>query len=86
MSIVALDSPTAATAPPSGSLAAPGAILLVACYELGHQPLALAGPLARLRRAGFDPTPVDTAVEDLSDEAIAAARLVAIAVPMHTAL
>jgi len=31
-----------------------GAILLVSCYELGHQPLSLASPLAVLREAGFD--------------------------------
>ena len=29
-----------------------GTILLVSCYELGHQPLALASPLAFLERAG----------------------------------
>ncbi|HEU4782646.1 MAG TPA: cobalamin-dependent protein, partial [Ktedonobacterales bacterium] len=64
----------------------PGAILLVACYELGHQPLNLASPLAMLRRAGFSPVAVDTSVSELSDTAIAAAHLVAISAPMHTAL
>ena len=64
----------------------PGAILLVACYELGHQPLSLASPLAILRRAGFAPAAVDTSVSELSDDAIAQARLVAISAPMHTAL
>src|SRR5437588_113517 len=29
-----------------------GDILLVACYELGHQPLAVAWPAAALERAG----------------------------------
>lgn len=67
-------------------MSAPGEILLVSCYELGHQPLSLASPLAALRRAGFDPAAVDTAVSPLDDTAIARARLVAIAVPMHTAL
>jgi radical SAM superfamily enzyme YgiQ (UPF0313 family) len=67
-------------------LRAPGAILLVACYELGHQPQSLASPLATLRVAGYAPIAVDTAIEPLADETIAAARLVAIAVPMHTAL
>ena len=33
----------------------PGAILLVSCYELGHQPFNLASPLAYLARAGFAP-------------------------------
>jgi radical SAM superfamily enzyme YgiQ (UPF0313 family) len=65
---------------------APGDILLVACYELGHQPLTLASPLATLRRAGYAPTSVDTSVQDLSEAAIARARLIAISVPMHTAL
>ncbi|HEX5439303.1 MAG TPA: CUAEP/CCAEP-tail radical SAM protein, partial [Ktedonobacterales bacterium] len=65
---------------------ASGAILLVACYELGHQPLNLASPLAMLRRAGFSPIAVDTSVTELSDDAIAAAQLVAISAPMHTAL
>ena len=72
--------------PVTGPLAAPGAVLLVSCYELGHQPLSLASPLALLRRAGFAARAVDTAVEALADEVIGAARLVAIAVPMHTAL
>ncbi|MBF6591852.1 MAG: radical SAM protein [Ktedonobacterales bacterium] len=65
---------------------APGTILLVACYELGHQPLSLASPLATLRRAGFTPAAVDISVSALPDAAITAARLVAISVPMHTAL
>ncbi len=64
----------------------PGAILLVSCYELGHQPLSLASPLAMLQAAGYAPAAVDTSVSDLPDEAIQAARLVAISVPMHTAL
>lgn len=64
----------------------PGSILLVSCYELGHQPLSLASPLASLREAGFAPVAVDTSVETLEDATIRAARLVAISVPMHTAL
>jgi radical SAM superfamily enzyme YgiQ (UPF0313 family) len=67
-------------------MSTPGAILLVSCYELGHQPLSLASPLAFLRQAGYAPTAVDTSVSELPDEAIRAARLVAISVPMHTAL
>jgi radical SAM superfamily enzyme YgiQ (UPF0313 family) len=67
-------------------LTAPGAILLVSCYELGHQPLSLAFPLAFLRRAGYAPLAIDTSVESLDDAAIARARFVAISVPMHTAL
>jgi radical SAM superfamily enzyme YgiQ (UPF0313 family) len=71
---------------PSDDMRAAGAILLVSCYELGHQPLALASPLGTLRRAGYQPAVVDTSVAELADETLATARLVAISVPMHTAL
>lgn len=64
----------------------PGDILLVSCYELGHQPWNLASPLAYLRQRGYDPATADTSVEPLTDEAIRRARLVALSVPMHTAL
>jgi radical SAM superfamily enzyme YgiQ (UPF0313 family) len=63
-----------------------GAVLLVSCYELGHQPLNLASPLGHLRAANIDPVAIDTSVESLADDAIARAKLVAISVPMHTAL
>jgi radical SAM superfamily enzyme YgiQ (UPF0313 family) len=63
-----------------------GAILLVSCYELGHQPLNLASPLAVLRQAGYRPLAVDTSVEPLSNELVAQARFVGISVPMHTAM
>jgi radical SAM superfamily enzyme YgiQ (UPF0313 family) len=63
-----------------------GAILLISCYELGHQPLNLAFPFAYLRRAGYNPVAIDTSLDSLPDEVILAARLVAISVPMHTAL
>jgi radical SAM superfamily enzyme YgiQ (UPF0313 family) len=62
-----------------------GEILLISTYELGHQPLALASPLAWLREAGYEAVAVDTSVESLDDGAIERARLVAISVPMHTA-
>ena len=64
----------------------PGAILLVACYELGHQPLAVAWPAAFLERAGYAPAVLDLSVEPFDAERVARARLVAISVPMHTAL
>ena len=72
------------TAP--GRLVRPGSILLLSCYELGHQPLSLAGPIGVLREAGFGPRAVDLAVEELDDPTILAARLIVISVPMHTAL
>lgn len=65
---------------------APGAVVLISCYELGHQPLAVASPLAFLREAGFQPRAMDIAVEDFSEEKIANAKFVGISVPMHTAL
>ena len=64
----------------------PGEILLVACYELGHQPLAVAWPAAFLERAGFAPAVLDVAIEPFDAERVRRARLVAISVPMHTAL
>lgn len=66
-----------------------GDIVLVSCYELGHQPLAVASPTAALRAAGFAPVAIDLQVDELDDAAramLARARLVAIATPMHTAL
>ncbi len=68
------------------SLRDKGAVLLVSCYELGHQPLGLVYPMAFLERAGFAPAAVDLAVERLPADAVRRARLVAISVPMHTAL
>jgi radical SAM superfamily enzyme YgiQ (UPF0313 family) len=72
--------------PLAETLRAPGAILLVSCYELGHQPLGLASPLGFLERAGFTPEALDIAVERFDREKAARARFVGISVPMHTAL
>jgi radical SAM superfamily enzyme YgiQ (UPF0313 family) len=69
-----------------GSLRAPGAILLISCYELGHQPLGLAWPRAFLERAGFAPDTIDLSLEPLDEAKVRRAILVAIAAPMHTAL
>src|SRR2546427_2111978 len=63
-----------------------GEILLVACYELGHQPLSLAWPAAFLERAGYRPAVMDLSVAPFDAEQVRRARLVAVAVPMHTAL
>ena len=65
---------------------APGEILLVACYELGHQPLAVAWPAAFLEQRGYAPDVIDVSVEPLDVAKVARARFVAISVPMHTAL
>ncbi len=61
-------------------------ILLISCYELGHQPLSLAWPLAVLGEDGLDVDTVDLAVEPFPVQAATGAKLVAIAVPMLTAL
>jgi radical SAM superfamily enzyme YgiQ (UPF0313 family) len=63
-----------------------GAILLVACYELGHQPLAVAWPAAFLEREGYRPAVMDVSVEPFDAERVRRARVVLISVPMHTAL
>jgi radical SAM superfamily enzyme YgiQ (UPF0313 family) len=65
---------------------APGDVLLVACYELGHQPLAVAWPAAFLEQRGYAPAVMDVSVEPFDAERAARAKLVAISVPMHTAL
>jgi radical SAM superfamily enzyme YgiQ (UPF0313 family) len=65
---------------------APGDILLVSTYELGHQPSGIAFPKAFLERAGFRPSVLDLAVEPLDEERIRTARVIAFSVPMHTAL
>ena len=63
-----------------------GDILLISCYELGHQPLGVALPLGFLERAGYRPDALDIAVEMFDDAKAARARFVGICVPMHTAL
>ena len=68
------------------TLREPGAVLLLSCYELGHQPAGLALPMAFLERAGYRPAALDLAVEPLDEACVRRARLVAISVPMHTAL
>ncbi len=64
----------------------PGAILLISCYELGHQPLAVASPVGFLRRAGFAPAVLDIAVDPFDPAKVKRARFVGVSVPMHTAL
>lgn len=67
-------------------LQSPGAILLISCYELGHQPLGVALPLGFLERSGYSPQAMDVAVEPFDPEKVARARFIGISVPMHTAL
>lgn len=63
-----------------------GAVLLISCYELGHQPLGIALPIGFLKRAGYQPDAMDIAVEDLDPEKVSRAAFIGISVPMHTAL
>jgi radical SAM superfamily enzyme YgiQ (UPF0313 family) len=67
-------------------LRGPGDILFVSCYELGRQPAAVASAMAGLDAAGFSPRALDVSIDRLDEAALRSARLVAISVPMHTAL
>jgi hypothetical protein len=64
----------------------PGDILLVSTYELGHSPNGVAVPWAHLEAAGYSPAGLDLSVDPLDVDRIQQARLVALSVPMHTAL
>lgn len=68
------------------ALRQPGAIFLISCYELGHQPIGIAQPMGFLEQAGFAPTGLDIAIDDLDEAALRLAHFVGISVPMHTAL
>jgi radical SAM superfamily enzyme YgiQ (UPF0313 family) len=63
-------------------------VLLLSCYELGHQAFSLASALGFLERDGVDAAALDLSVENLTEHAAAvgSARVVAISAPMHTAL
>jgi hypothetical protein len=61
-------------------------VLLFSCYELGHQPLHLASAGAFLRAAGHEVSAIDLSVQHLDEADLDAPDLVAIAVPMHTAM
>ena len=60
-------------------------IVLISPYELGRQPFGLAEPARWLDDAGFDVRCCDLAIERLPVDALAAAGMVAIYLPMHTA-
>ena len=74
-----------ATRNPS-AMHAPGAVLLISCYELGHRPAGLTRPLRALEAAGFAPDVIDIAVEPLDIDKVESAQFIGISVPMHTAL
>jgi radical SAM superfamily enzyme YgiQ (UPF0313 family) len=60
-------------------------VVLISTYELGRQPFGLASPAAWLAEQGAHITCLDLAIQRLEENAVAAADLVAIHVPMHTA-
>lgn len=60
-------------------------IVLLSTYDLGRQPFGLASPAAWLRRANHLVHTIDLSREQLSNDAIAAADLIAFYLPMHTA-
>ena len=68
------------------SLRSSGSILLISCYELGHQPLGVALPAGFLEQAGFQPDVMDISVQEFDTEKVARAQFIGISVPMHTAL
>ena len=60
-------------------------IVLISPYELGRQPFGLAEPARWLDDAGFHVHCCDLSIERLPADALAAAGMVAIYLPMHTA-
>jgi radical SAM superfamily enzyme YgiQ (UPF0313 family) len=61
-------------------------IVLVSCYELGHEPLGVLTPAGVLDRAGYRARVLDVAVSDFDPAQVKNERLIAISTPMHTAL
>jgi radical SAM superfamily enzyme YgiQ (UPF0313 family) len=60
-------------------------VLLLSTYELGHQPLGIAGPAAALEARGHSTRGIDLAISDLPPETLDWADAIAISIPMHTA-
>lgn len=62
-------------------------VVLISTYELGRQPFGLASPVAWLNREDCSVTCLDLAIQRFEEgaEAIAAADLIALYLPMHTA-
>jgi hypothetical protein len=60
-------------------------VLLLSTYEMGRQPFGLASPAAWLRDAGCGVTALDLSRQPLDPEAVRAADIVALYLPMHTA-
>ena len=60
-------------------------VVLISPYELGRQPFGLAEPARWLDDAGFHIRCCDLSLEPLPTDALAAADMIAIYLPMHTA-
>ncbi|MEX2254033.1 MAG: CUAEP/CCAEP-tail radical SAM protein [Acidimicrobiia bacterium] len=60
-------------------------VALVACYELGYQPLHVAAVAGRLRERGHDVRCLDLSLDPWDRELARWAERMAISVPMHTA-
>lgn len=61
-------------------------VLLVGCYELGHQPLQVAAPAGVLRARGHDVRAIDLSMQSWDPDLAIWADRVAVSVPMHTAM
>ena len=60
-------------------------IVLISTYELGRQPFGLASPAAWLRKRGHDVACLDLSRQELNEQALREAQLIAFYIPMHTA-
>ena len=60
-------------------------VLLISTYELGRQPFGLASPASWLAATGHHVVCTDLCVETLREDAVRAASLIALYLPMHTA-
>ena len=61
-------------------------VLLVSCYELGHQPFAVASAAAHVLANGHCVECLDLAVQGFDESKVRRADFVGISVPMHTAI
>lgn len=60
--------------------------LLISVYELGHQPLGLASPAAHILAHDLSLECLDLSIQPFDEEAVRAADIVGISIPMHTAI
>jgi radical SAM superfamily enzyme YgiQ (UPF0313 family) len=61
-------------------------VLLISCYELGHQPAGISMPMGFLSREGIHAEAMDVSVQGFDAAKVTGAKFVGISVPMHTAL